>query len=135
MLENEEKIIVGWVHSHVRGVKVFFSGYDIHNQYTSQQLDPNHLGLVVQIHPNESLVDHDYYRLTSIGMSTVSNCLNGSLHQSWNIDNSKPHPSCNKDNLYTSQKYTVDPIADLPLEINVCQHNPNCTVAKCHHFH
>ena len=113
--EHDEKII-GWVHSHVRGVKCFFSSLDVHNQYLSQRLDSNHLGLVVQIHPDGSLVDHDYYRLTSLGMTTVTNCLNGSFE-----DNSKQHPSCGGDNLYMSQKHLVDPLADLPLEVKVCQ--------------
>ena len=81
--EHDEKII-GWVHSHVRGIKCFFSSLDVHNQYLSQRLDSNHLGLVVQIHPDGSLVDHDYYQLTSLGMTTVTNCLNGSFE-----DNSK----------------------------------------------
>ena len=119
-LENEDKII-GWVHSHVRGVKCFFSSLDVHNQYIWQRLDPNHIGLVVQIHPDESLVDHDYYKLTSVGMKTVKNCLDGSLNQGLNINNSRPHSSCGRDNLYMSQKHLVDPIADLPLKINICQ--------------
>ena len=117
--ENDEKII-GWVHSHVRGIRCFFSSLDVHNQYLSQRLDSNHLGLVVQIHPDKSLVDHDYYQLTSLGMTTVTNCLNGSLHQGWDIDNSKQHHSCCGENLYMSQKHLVDPLADLPLEIKVC---------------
>ena len=112
--EHDEKII-GWVHSHVRGIKCFFSSLDVHNQYLSQRLDSNHLGLVVQIHPDGTLVDHDYYQLTSLGMTTVTNCLNGST------DNSKQHPSCGGDNLYMSQRHLVVSIADLPLTINVCQ--------------
>ena len=61
----------------------------------------------MQISRNGSIGDHDYYRLTRIGMKTVSNCINGSLHQSWNIDNSKQHVSCGGDNLYKSWKQKV----------------------------
>ena len=120
MLKSGDKII-GWVHSHVRDVRCFFSSLDVHNQYLSQRLDANHLGLVVQICKNGNVGEHDYYRLTNAGMQTVSDCLNGSLHQKWNIDNTKPHDSCHGDHLYESWMHMVNAIASLPLEINISQ--------------
>ena len=52
------KKIIGWIHSHVRGEKCFFSGLDNHTQYSSQKSNSNFLGVVMQINKIGGYEDH-----------------------------------------------------------------------------
>ena len=69
------KKIVGWIHSHVRGNDCFFSGLDLHIQFSSQKSNSNFLGVVMQISKIGQYEDHKMYKLTERRMKVVNDCL------------------------------------------------------------
>ena len=48
-LFGENKQILGWVHTHTRGVNCFFSSLDVHTQFTYQQMCSDFLGIVCEL--------------------------------------------------------------------------------------
>ena len=106
------KKIIGWIHSHVRKEKCFFSGLDVHTQYTSQKSNSNFLGVVMQISKIGQYEDHKVYKLTDRRMKVVNDCL----------QNHKGHAPCGRNDfelLYQSMSSSVTLILELSLTTNI----------------
>ena len=75
MLEKKKKpIVIAWIHSHVGSVKCNFSSVDLHTQHTYSKLHNGILGMVVEIHEDGSLGEHDFYEMSRQGKRFVENC-------------------------------------------------------------
>ena len=92
-LFGENKQILGWVHTHTRGVNCFFSSLDVHTQFTYQQMCSDFLGIVCELSEDNFFINQDYYNLTDEGMTNVLNCIainnNKTLNHQHNFCNSE----------------------------------------------
>ena len=97
--------VVGWIHSHVRGEKCFFSGLDLHIQFSSQKSNSNFVGVVMQISKIGQYEDHKMYKLIEMRMKVVNDC----------IENHKGHAPCGRldSELYQSISSNVTLMLDL----------------------
>ena len=68
--------VVAWVHSHVQGVRCFFTGTDVHTQFTWTKFYPDILGLVVELDRDGVMKSYDYFGLTRQGKRNVEKCRN-----------------------------------------------------------
>ena len=110
------KKIIGWIHSHVRGVNCFFSSQDVHTQYSSQQTSHNFFGIVMQINSRGRHEDHDYYKLTSKGMAGVKSCLAKPNQESLK----REHNSCKLEDMYESIARNASLLSNMSLSIDHC---------------
>ena len=111
--------IVGWIHSHVRNDQdepCFFTSHDVHIQYSLQSKTSNFFGIVMQINSKGKYEDHEFYKLTEKGMTTVKKCLADS-----NIEHiQQEHSSCKSKNLYASISDEAELLPDMSLIIQHC---------------
>ena len=91
---QDEKLVLGWIHSHVMGTPVGFSSVDCHTQYFFDKfMYPGIKGFVVEI-PSCKI---DCFVLSDFGESQVANCSRKSSYSSGQF-----HPECSESNLYLS---------------------------------
>ena len=98
--------VVAWVHSHVQGVRCFFTGTDVHTQFTWTKIYPDILGLVFELDGFGNMQSYDYFGLTRQGKRILEKCRNPG-NQCGN---------CGKKSNYTSFMHLIKPIMG-PLDI------------------
>jgi hypothetical protein len=93
-------VVISWVHTHVRGVKLGFSSINVHAQYAWSQMFPRAFGLVFEL---DSRYNYKYeaYVLTDEGKYRVGEC--SRLH---NLSTQQPE-ACSSESLYKSVKDTI----------------------------
>ena len=92
-LFGENKQILGWVHTHTRGVPCFFSSLDVHTQFNYQLSCREFIGIVCELTDENFVVNKDYYRLTDEGMNHVQTCI--VINQNKTLNHQ--HDFCNSD--------------------------------------
>jgi hypothetical protein len=93
-------VVISWVHTHVRGVKLGFSSIDVHAQYAWSQMFPRAFGLVFEL-DSRYKYKYDAYVLTDEGKYRVGEC--SRLH---NLSHQQ-HEACSSESLYKSVKDTI----------------------------
>ena len=111
-IENKfglDKEVLGWIHTHCRDIKCFFSSLDIHTQYGYQRLSSDFIGIVCKLSANDSIIETQVYKLTQDGMKNVEDCI--SKHGGTLV---KQHDFCTKDPgvLYETLKSEVSFVND-----------------------
>ena len=87
------KQILGWVHTHTRGVPCFFSSLDVHTQFNYQLSCSEFIGIVLELTEEDFVIDKDYYKLTDEGMNHVQSCI--VINQNKTLNHQ--HDFCNSD--------------------------------------
>ena len=100
---GKDKKMVGWIHTHVRGVNCFFSSIDVHSQFHYQQTFKGFIGIVCQLTEDNFFIDRDFFKLTNQGIDNVKKCI--AKHG----NNNQQHNDCHKlpGELYKSVKNDV----------------------------
>ena len=92
------KQILGWVHTHTRGVPCFFSSFDVHTQFNYQLSCSEFIGIVLELTEEDFVINKEYYKLTDEGMNHVQSCI--VINQNKTLNHQ--HEFCNSDKLYQS---------------------------------
>ena len=105
--DTRKFVIISWIHSHVRGVKVGFSSIDMHTQHAYQKMSANTFGIVYEIRGNGNYVK-DAFMLSTVGQETVEHC------SRTRSVSSAQHSECYSETFYSSVlkriRFTTDPI-------------------------
>ena len=112
--------MIGLMLSHVRdekGSPLIFKSNDAHIQYLYQSRNSHFFTIVMQINARGKHEDHDFYKLTTEGMSIVKKCTSNGKEPNL----SHEHRSCSLKGLYTSIADESEILSELHLlEIQHC---------------
>ena len=118
-LFGKNKQILGWVHTHTRGVPCFFSSLDVHTQFNYQLSCSEFIGIVLELTEEDFVINKDYYKLTDEGMNHVQSCI--VINQNKTLNHQ--HDFCNSDlcsdKLYQSIKKENIFLVDETLDIHI----------------
>ena len=118
-LFGKNKQILGWVHTHTRGVPCFFSSLDVHTQFNYQLSCSEFIGIVLELTEEDFVINKDYYKLTDEGMNHVQSCI--VINQNKTLNHQ--HDFCNSDlcsdKLYQSINQENVFLVDETLDIHI----------------